>query len=119
MEERYNNPNQIPVQEIQGAGIRITGAAATANIVDSNFIGVGNDGLTDLGNNGPGVRMEAGASQNRIGGITAFEGNRIAFNDGDGISVVGATTLNNLLLSNLIWSNSGLGIDLGDDAYGQ
>ena len=57
---------------------------------------------------------------NEIGGLAAGQGNTIAFNGGNGVTV-GSTdyynyeTVGNAILSNSIYSNTGLGIDLGDN----
>ena len=56
-----------------------------------------------------------GASSNSIGGTVTGAGNTIAFNLDNGVDVVGATTTGNSILSNLIFGNGLLGIDLGDD----
>ena len=60
-----------------------------------------------------------GASGNSIGGTASGAGNIIAFNDGDGVDV-GAYTfdtaaVDNSILSNSIYANGSLGIDLGND----
>jgi hypothetical protein len=43
-----------------------------------------------LGNGGDGVQISNNAQNNIIGGDAAGEGNTIAFNDGNGVTVVGA-----------------------------
>src|SRR5712691_4869494 len=90
-----------------GDGIRISGATATGNVVINNFIGIASDGLTLVGNDSSGIRIDSGASLNRIGGTNGGETNVIAGNGGDGIAVVGNTTLGNAFIQNLIHEKIG------------
>ena len=95
---------------------------ADDNLVEGNFIGTDATGTRPLGNaaNGVGVLGEfIGAADNTIGGTTAGAGNIIAFNAGNGVSVgelpFDSTTIDDAVLSNSIFSNGSLGIDLGED----
>lgn len=81
------------------------------NRIKANHIGTNAGGAIDLGNGGDGVR--AGLAD-RIGGLTAADGNTIAFNGAVGVSVAPFGTSTSIL-SNRIFSNVGLGIDLGGD----
>lgn len=92
-----------------GTGVYIAGNGPTNNQVLGNHIGTDARGRSELGNGGSGVLIE-GASDNIVGGLIPGAGNTIAFNGGDGISV-GVGTRNGLL-SNRIFSNDALGIDL-------
>lgn len=98
-------------------GIEINGNTATSNLVQGNFIGVAfnpnGTPRTDLGNNNHGIAFNGNATGNRVGGVSTGSGNIIAFNKGDGVSVI--TGIQNLIVSNRIFSNTGLGIDLGND----
>ncbi len=85
---------------------------ATGNRVEGNFIGTDKNGTAALGNGGAGVSTVASANDNTVGGTVSGAGNRIAHNGGDGVSVLGSST-GNRVLSNSIFSNIGLGIDLG------
>jgi titin len=88
-------------------GVRIAGDA-TANLLQGNLIGTDVTGTASLGN---GTRaIEVAASGNTIGGTTVGAGNTIAFNFFDGVSLTSGT--GNAILSNSIFSNGGLGIDL-------
>ena len=86
--------------------------------MQGNLIGTDPTGTLSLGNSGPGVGVGEGSSNNTIGGTTAGAGNVIAFNEGDGV-VVGRNATDastgNAILSNAIYGNAGLGIDLGYD----
>jgi CSLREA domain-containing protein len=82
----------------------------TSNIfVQGNFIGTDANGTSGLGNGGNGIRILADG--NAIGATTGA-GNRLAFNSGAGVSV--AIGANNPILGNSFFSNTGLGIDLGN-----
>ena len=61
----------------------------------------------------------AGAADNTIGGTAKGAGNVIAFNGGAGVAIFDPASsgldVNNAILSNLIYANAKLGIDLGAD----
>ncbi len=95
-------------------GVTITDVGATANVVQGNLIGTGVDGLTPLGNEIDGVLVTNGAANNLIGGLGTGQGNTIAFNFDDGVQVNGPNSIGNGILSNRIFGNGGLGIDLVD-----
>jgi CSLREA domain-containing protein len=100
------------------AGILDNGAQN--NAIQGNFVGVGADGVTAVPN-ATGVWLmspnaPAPAAQNNvIGGTQAGSGNLIEFNSGAGAIVSGATASGDEILGNSIFSNGGLGIDLGND----
>jgi hypothetical protein len=96
----------------EGHGIEITGSG---NIIQGNSIGTDDLGGFGLGNLGHGIYLN-GAIGTLIGG-DEYEGNVITANEGDGVSVVDGegSSSGNSILSNSIWDNGGLGIDLGDD----
>lgn len=87
-------------------------------IVD-NLIGVGLDGLPH-GNGGGGIFLTHSSSGIKIGGIDSQHQNVIAHNEGAGIRLL-KQSVNGIpmipikisILSNSIFSNAGLGIDLG------
>ena len=94
------------------SGVSISGGGAGGNLVQGNYIGTAANGISSLGNSSYGVFV-ATSSDNTIGGTTAGAGNILAFNRDDGVYVISGT--GNRILSNAIFSNSGLGIDLGAD----
>jgi hypothetical protein len=100
-----------------GDGVRIV--ASNANVVQGNSIGVALGGGRAVGNAGHGVFVYSGAQNNTIGGPNAGDGNTIAHNGKAGVAVgAGAADVNTLfnpILSDSIFANQGLGIDLGDD----
>src|SRR6185369_10009499 len=68
----------------------------------------------NLGNFLDGVDLVDSDSSNNVGGTATGAGNVIAFNQGNGIHIRAGvvTSLNNALLGNSIFSNTGLGIEL-------
>src|SRR5271157_1967065 len=88
----------------------IDGAGATKNLVQGNYFGTDITGLARLGNETVGIIISTMASQNTIGGMSADLGNKIAFHSGAGVEVDSGT--GNSILSNSIWANGHLGIDL-------
>jgi parallel beta-helix repeat protein len=97
-----------------GSGLHIRGATTGFTLVGVNYIGTDAAGTANLGNAGDGVRLSEGTFGNLIGGPTG-QGNRIAFNGGNGILLLATAGINNALLGNSIHSNALLGIDLGND----
>jgi len=87
-------------------------ANASGNVVQGNLIGTDVTGANGLGNTQHGIYFQNSA-RNTVGGTAAGAANIIAFNQLDGVFVESGT--NNLIRANSIFSNSGLGIDLGAD----
>ncbi len=69
-----------------GAGILLSGAGATGDTIEDNFIGTDPTGLQALPDEF-GVRIVGGADNNLIGGTTTAAGNLIAFDTGPGVDV--------------------------------
>jgi hypothetical protein len=95
-----------------GPGVTID--AATQNSITGNLIGLLADGVTAAGNQGDGVLLTGGASENLIGDATTSAGNTIAFNSGNGVTVQSGSK--NSILKNSIHDNSDLGIELAAGA---
>ena len=102
-------------------GIQIVGTNSTGNVVQRNFIGVGSNGTTPVGNSAHGIYVNTLASNNILGrnscpggcgdGSDALDtGNTIAFNGSRGLYLADGTR--NGVLTNSIHSNASLGIDL-------
>lgn len=89
-------------------GVEISSVTATNNVVQGNYIGTDITGLIPVGNAQIGVHIQAGATNNTIGGSTTLpgtgRGNVIAGNTDDGIRL---DSDNNFVFGNLI----GLGSD--------
>lgn len=98
----------LVINRFQGAGIAV--GIAGGNVIQGNFIGTDSSGTLNLGNGLAGVQI-SGASGNAIGGNSSGAGNTIAFNGAGGVVIVSGS--NNLVRANSIFSNVGLGIDLG------
>jgi hypothetical protein len=91
---------------------RITALEARGNVVQGNYIGTDVTGVEAIGNGYYGVLIYE-TSDNTVGGAAVAEGNRIAFNYRSGVYITGsAGTEGNAILSNAIYANEQLGIDL-------
>ncbi len=102
-------------------GVFITGFQATENRVEGNYIGTGADSTGNLGNTEHGVWIFIGANFTTVGGTANGAGNRIAHNGADGVSISDSATASNNVISNTIFNNDELGIDLAggtEDANG-
>ncbi|MDX9931730.1 MAG: T9SS type A sorting domain-containing protein, partial [Bacteroidales bacterium] len=91
-----------------GIAIHITGT--NEHHITRNFIGTDITGTQPLGNGGDGIRIAEGGQYNVIGGPDS--GNVIAYNGGNGITVLTAADYGNTFSENLIYGNAQLGIDL-------
>lgn len=114
----------------RGAGILLFGGlgadATTGNLIQGNYIGVAANGTGALGNGvsagtaptNSGIVIQD-ANGTTVGGTAAGAGNIIANNGARGINVPtptstpGITAQNNAILTNSIYSNGTLGVDLG------
>jgi uncharacterized repeat protein (TIGR01451 family) len=90
-------------------GIQISGAGS-GNIIRGNFIGTNVTGTVAIGNSLNGILIN-GSSNNAVGAVGSASSNVIAFNGSAGVAVTSGT--GNSILSNSIFLNGGLGIDLG------
>jgi len=97
----------------KGNGIKVSGAS-NGTTVEANAIGTDFAGSRNLGNTLNGISL--GASFNSIGGMSASAGNLIYHNGngstGAGVLLVG-NVVGNSILSNSIYLNAYLGINLG------
>jgi hypothetical protein len=101
-----------------GGGIVLVFNSASYNLIEGNLIGTDITGTQPMPNSGEGIYAFFGASYNTIGGTAAGAPNIIAFNNGPGVAVGFGPTdecPGNAILSNSIFGNARLGIDLGDD----
>jgi len=104
-----------------GAGNVISGNAtrgisltnAPWNVIQGNWIGTSAKGANNLGNKFHNIELQAGASNNVIGGTAAGAGNLLAYAQTVYCGVrVRTGAANNLISANSIFSNGALGIDL-------
>ena len=89
-------------------GVTLTGSGTYDTYVTATNIGT-NESDASLGNGGSGVVIESRSYKNSV------EGNTIANNTGDGVTVTATGTSGNTIRENSIHSNGGIGIDLNDD----
>lgn len=106
--EHVLDKNLISGNTQNGIAIHITGT--NNHHITRNLIGTDITGTMPLGNGADGIRIAEGARNNIIGGIDS--GNVIAYNGGNGITVLTAGDINNTFSQNLIFGNAMLGIDL-------
>jgi PKD domain/FG-GAP repeat len=87
-------------------------AGTTGALVQGNLIGTDITASVPLGN-GNGIQIDGGSFNNTIGGNGSGAGNTIAFSTGIGVDVDATAGTGNEIRLNSIFSNTGLGIDLG------
>ena len=80
-------------------GISISGDGTDYNIVSGNRVGTDSTGTKRIGNREHGVRLEAGASHNIIGGVLTHESNLISGNF-NGVGMGDANTISNTIVNN-------------------
>jgi CSLREA domain-containing protein len=73
-----------------GNGILLSGAGATGDVIQGNFIGTSTSGTTALSNAGAGVALLLGAGHGIIGGATAAARNLISANQSSSIQINGS-----------------------------
>ncbi len=114
-----NGPQNITIGGASaGAGNLISGLSTgislgdgAANvIIQGNKIGTDRTGTRAILNSGNGISIAVAGAGSIIGGTNPGEGNTIAFNCGQGVSIGGVTQW--AMLGNSIHSNGGLGISL-------
>ncbi len=88
-----------------GAGVVISGSAATGNLIEANDIGTDPTGSLARPNDF-GVRILNGAHDNLVGGATPPVGNLIAFNTELGVDVEGVGSIGNQITANRIFANN-------------
>lgn len=104
-------------------GVLISDGGTTGNLVQGNDIGVGADGVTQLGNGMEGIVLRNGAASNLIGldtnGVGA--GNQITYSGREGVAVYDNATTGNTIRGNAIFNNTRLAINLVggvEDSFG-
>jgi CSLREA domain-containing protein len=97
---------------ISGNSTGLTFFGGLENKVEGNYIGTTKSGIDDLGNGSRGIEILAETRDASIGGTGAAR-NTIAFNGQDGVGIPSADSAGSSIQSNSIFSNGGLGIDLG------
>ena len=105
----------LVINRFSGSGISINGAGNDGNRIEGNFIGTNVAGTADQGNNSTGVSIGDQSADNIIGGTQPAQRNVISGNGGAGVLINGSSATGNSVLSNSIFANDGLGIDLNND----
>ncbi len=101
--------NSIDENLISGNSFSGISLSSTGNTVIGNKIGTDISGVADLGNASNGISITS--SNNQIGGTGFGEPNTIAFNS-NGIVISSNSATGNIIRTNSIFSNDGMGIDL-------
>jgi titin len=89
-----------------------------SNTVCGNYIGTAANGAEPLGNTQCGVRIDAGAQDNTIGGATASVRNVISGNGHGGVYISDADTTGNTVFGNYIGTNISGTVALGNAESG-
>jgi len=92
-----------------GYGVTISGASASGNVVEGNYIGTDAAGAADRGNSKSGVYIN-GAPNNTVGGTTdttpggpcSGACNLISGNTGGGVEIAGAAATGNVVKGNFV-----------------
>ena len=98
------------------AGVLITNTSHS-NLVAGNMIGTNSAGTAALGN-ATGIQIDAGSSNNIIGGSVAAARNVISGNSGSGVTITGSGTNSNTVLGNYIGTNNSGAAALGNGGGG-
>lgn len=93
-------------------GIHVNGPSASGNVILGNYLGTDASGAAGLGSPGSAVVFWDGASNNFVGVPAPGTGNVIAFNQNSGVAFNDDAGTGNVIRSNSMFSNQGLGIDL-------
>ena len=94
-------------------GVFLSDAGTNGNVIQGNFIGTDATGVANFGNTIAGVFITTGGDNNTIGGTAAGAGNTITNSGGDGVELSTTAGSGNTIARNRIYSNTGMGIDLG------
>ena len=101
-----------------GDGVYISGPTAGSNVVLGNLIGTDISGTSYLGNSANGVELGGGTTGNTVGGTALGAANVISGNDNDGVYIYGSDTSSNVVLGNLIGTDSSGTSYLGNSRNG-
>ena len=81
-------------------------------VIKGNSIGTAANGTSNLGNTQQGILLGNGTNNTAIGGLLAGEGNIIAYNGINGVTITDAASFNNNINRNSIFCNVRRGIEL-------
>jgi len=94
---------------LNNVGIGLWGEGTYFNSITGNLIGTDATASDGLGNQGHGIMILEGASNNTLGPANVITGNY-----GDGINIAHPTSIRNTITQNSIYDNNGIGINLID-----
>lgn len=97
-----NDAAEVNTISANANGIVIDTAGTTGTMIYGNLIGTDASGLQARGNTFDGIRIEAGATANLVGGSTATRRNLISANGQDGVHIDGEATDGNTIQNNWI-----------------
>ena len=97
-------------------GIEIA-AGGSGNLIQGNYIGLNKDGTAALGNGGDGVLIQASPG-NIVGGVAPGARNVISANNAAGVDIVGSASTGTIVRGNLIGTDIGGTVDLGNATDG-
>jgi titin len=86
-------------------GVEIVNADTRNNVIQGNLIGTNLGGTAAIANTADGVLIRTGARNNTVGGTASGAGNIISGNGNDGVEIVNADTINNVIQGNRIGTN--------------
>ncbi len=108
------------INSFGGDAVRVNSASATGATgitIAGNFLGLGSDGATTLGNALSGVTLN-GATTSLVGGPTAAARNLIGGNGNDGVTLDGPSNANNTIQNNYIGTDRSGGLVAGNQRNG-
>jgi titin len=97
----------------EGIWIVGTNGSAVGNVVQGNFVGLDATGMNSLGNGNAGVAISDTAA-NQIGGVTAGARNLISGNGNNGMFLIGASTVGNVIQGNYIGTDKTGSVAVGN-----
>jgi hypothetical protein len=100
------------------AGVQVSDAGTTKNLVEGNYLGTDVTGTRALPNGTLGAYLGAGAAANTIGGATAAARNVISANGWAGLQVADPGTANNVVEGNYIGTDVSGARTLANGTYG-
>ena len=105
----------LVINSFNGDGIQID-SGADGNTIAGNYIGIGVDGATDLGNTEIGVRIASAG--NVVGGTLTADRNVISGNDAEGIRIETLSATGNAIIGNYVGLDAGGTLDVGNTQFG-
>ena len=90
------------IADNMGHGILLADTDTANNTISGNYIGLGANGSTVMGNEANGIYIASGVQDNIIGGVTVGERNVISGNKENGIRLTGPGITGNVILGNYI-----------------